>query len=256
MLKLSYTRPITQEALPALTKALFRLKARIKRRRVLSAICSPLCFLLHTVLMSFTAVSLYFHQAGPACLALMRRIPYLPEADAYFFKALPESFGLRLAIPQLLGLGAAILLPLLVCLVVSLLVRLIYHPRTKRPLEENATERQTLALLKAETQNMAAAGKLSRKANWTLLSSFFSLVVSVAAIVWSLYILRPASPDLDAAYYASYFFIALIMFLSFFVAATLTDSLTAWLCALDTKWDGSDLAEDLLVFEAGLEDQA
>lgn len=249
MVKLKYTRPLTGSALPELAERLFRLDARLKRRRVISAICAVICFLLHTAMISFSAVSLYLHQSGKEYAALMRRIPFLAEADDFVFRALPARFGVKFAIPQLFGVGAAILLPPLVCLLVSLLIRLVTRARGSNLIPPEAPEREQLALLKAEAGTLVEKYRFSRKANWAIRSSFVSLLLSAGTIVWSLYIIRPASEDLDAAYFASYVFIALILFTALYIAAYLTDSLTALLCALDMQWDGGQLKADLLALE-------
>lgn len=249
MVKLKYSRPLTAEALPELAEKMSLLEARLKRRRVISVICGWLCFLFHTAMMSFSAISLYAHQAGPDYVALMDRVPQLAEADAFVFQELPARFGLTFAIPQLLGVGAAILLPALICLVVSLLLRLAIRARGKTQLPPEASEDERLALLRSEAEALAEKSKPSRKANWTLRSAFLSLLLSGGAIAWSLYVIRPDSEDLDAAYFSSYVFIALILFTALFVAAYVTDSLTALLCALDTQWDGDTLKDDLLALE-------
>ena len=48
MLFLKYTRPVTRENLPALVSSFELLKARIRRRKILSAVLDPLCFLCCT----------------------------------------------------------------------------------------------------------------------------------------------------------------------------------------------------------------
>lgn len=245
MLKLSYPRPLTGEALGELEQGLFRLKARIKRRRALSVVCALICFLLHTALMSFSAVSLYAHQAGAEYTALLGRIPYLAEADAFVFQELPTRFGIGFAFPQLFGVGAAILLPPLVCLVVTLLLRLVFRARVKDPIPPDASESERLALLTSEVEALDAKSRLSRKANWTVCSAALSFLLCAGMIAWSLYVIRPASDDLDLAYFASYIFIGLILFTALFIAAYVTDSFTAFLCALDAQWKGDALKADL-----------
>ena len=247
MLKLSYSRPITPETLPALEASLLGLKAQIKRRRARSALCGVICFLLHTALMSLSAVSLFFHRAGSAYLALLPRIPLLAEADAALFRELPERLGLQPSLAQLPGIAAAILLPPLVCLLVTLPLRLLSRPRGKSPLGEGASAQELLDFLKEEAETLGKAGRRGRKVNWTVYSALLSMIILVNIAGWGLYQVRP---ELNGARILIGVFLVLAAFAALLLAAAATDGLTSLLCGLSTRWSGDELSEDLRACES------
>ncbi|MBR0040905.1 MAG: hypothetical protein IJP64_05960 [Oscillospiraceae bacterium] len=241
MLSLSYERPVTQENLPALASSLFRLKTRVRRRKILSAVCGVLCFLLHTPLMIVASVGLYHRLAKNVFSAVLDSVPHVSEILTLCFRTLPAQIGLSIEMPELLGVPAAILLPPLLCVPVALLLRLCFLFGKKRASPE-AVGAEELA---KEARAMAEGSDKHRKARWVLFSALLSFLALAAAIVYSLLVVHPQSSDWDLVYITSYAFIALIAFFAFLLFADLTDSLTELLCALDGRWDASRLTEDL-----------
>lgn len=242
MLYLSYDKPIERSNLPALNAAFDRLKARIRRRRILSGVCDTLCFLLYTGLMLLGAVGTFRRFAGAEYAAVLDGLPHVKEVFTAVFQKLPALFGQELKLPELLCVPAAVLLPPLLCLPVALVLRLLLRLK-KRPAAERSAE-----TLLGEARELSERSRKSRKANWTMISSFLILAAFAAAVVYSLLVVNPASEDWDIKYILSYTFIGIIAFFCFQVMATLTDMLLELLCGLDAQWDGTKLIEGLEAF--------
>ncbi len=241
MLFLKYTRPVTRENLPALVSSFELLKARIRRRKILSAVLDPLCFLLHTALMILSSVGLFYRLAGPEYAAALDGLPRVKEILRFCFRAVPERLDIRFEWPELLYLGAALLLPPLLCMVLSLLLRLFMSFGRKPALPEDVGPES----LEIDVRGLVESSGRSRKANWTLLSGFLSMAVFGAAVVYCLLTVRPTSEDWSIEYLFSYVFIGLVIFSVFQLVATLTDSLLELFCGLDAQWEGQRLLEDL-----------
>ena len=240
MVFLSYERPVTPENLPALAASLACLQTRIRRRKILSAVCSPLCFLLHTPLTILASVGLFYRLAGQKYRAALDAVPHVKEVLTACFRTLPERIGLQVDMPELVCLLAALLLPLLTCVALTLLLRLCFC-FARRPAVPDPVSPEGLL---GEARVMSE-GSRSRKSNWTLLSGFLSLAAFASAVIYSLLKVRPVSDEWDFKYLLSYVFIAVVAFSVFQLFATLTDYLTELFCGLDARWDGTRLITDL-----------
>lgn len=239
MLYLSYDKPVDRSNLPALSASFERLKARIRRRRILSGVCNTLSLLLYTVLMILGAVGTFRRFAGAEYAAVLDALPHVKDIFAAVFQKLPAMLGQSPEYPELLCIPAAVLLPPLLCLPVALLLRLLLRLR-KTPAAERSPE-----VLLQDARELSERSKRSRKAGWTTIASFLILAVFAAAVIYSLIVVNPSSEDWDIKYILSYTFIGIIGFFCFLVMATLTDLLLELFCGLDAQWDGARLIEDL-----------
>lgn len=244
MLSLSYERPVTQENLSALASSFSRLKTRIRRRKILSPLCGALCFLLHTPMMIVASVGLYHRLVRQSFSAILDSLPYVKEILTACFQTLPERIGLPIELPELLAVPAAVLLPPLVCMVFSMLLRLIFLLGKKRVAPD---EPDAEALLE-EVRDMSESSDKHRKARWVLISALLSFLALGGAILYSLLVVHPNSSDWNLFYVTSYAFIALIGFFTFLLLADLTDSLMELLCGLDGRWNATRLEADLESF--------
>lgn len=240
MLFLSYQRPLTRENLPALAQAFARLKTRVRRRKRFSGFFGFLCFLLHTPMMILSSVGLYYRLTGEAFRAALDRLPHVKEILALCFETLPQRVGLRMQMPELIGLAAAVLVPPLACMVLALLLRLCLLPAGKAKIPENPVPE----VLLADARELSKTAR-SRKANWTLLSGFLIMAAFGAAVVYSLIVVNPQSEDWNFKYILSYIFIGLVAFSVFQLIATLTDMILELLCGLDYQWEGDRLIGEL-----------
>ena len=240
MLFLSYERPLSRENLPVLAGAFTRLKTRVRRRKLLSGLLGFLCFLLHTPMMILSSVGLYDRLTGEPYRAALERLPHVKEVLVFCFETLPQRFGLQLKLPELWGLAAAVLVPPLVCMLLALLLRLCFF-LAKKPAPPETEDPQVLL---DDVRELSKTTR-SRKANWTLLSGFLIMAAFAAAVVYTLFIVKPQSEDWDFKYILSYLFIGLIAFSVFQLVATLTDMILELLCGLDYEWDGQRLTGEL-----------
>ena len=240
MLFLSYERPLSRENLPVLAGAFTRLKTRVRRRKLLSGLLGFLCFLLHTPMMILSSVGLYYRLTGDAYRAALDRLPHVKEILSFCFEALPQRLGLPLKVPEIWGLAASVLVPPLVCMLLALLLRLCFL-LAKKPAEPESPDPQVLL---DDARELSKTTR-SRKANWTLLSGFLIMAAFAAAVVYTLFIVKPQSEDWDFKYILSYLFIGLIAFSVFQLVATLTDMILELLCGLDYEWDGQRLTGEL-----------
>ena len=240
MLFLSYERPLSRENLPVLAGAFTRLKTRVRRRKLLSGLLGFLCFLLHTPMMILSSVGLYYRLTGEPYRAALERLPHVKEVLVFCFETLPQRFGLQLKLPELWGLAAAVLVPPLVCMLLALLLRLCFF-LAKKPAPQETEDPQVLL---DDVRELSKTTR-SRKANWTLLSGFLIMAAFAAAVVYTLFIVKPQSEDWDFKYILSYLFIGLIAFSVFQLVATLTDMILELLCGLDYEWDGQRLTGEL-----------
>ena len=230
MLFLSFSRPLSRDKLSETAAAFYRLREKLRRRWILSAVCSPLCFLLHTGLMILTSVGMLYRYGGAENTAVLDTLPYLPQVLNACFQTLPKQLGLRFEMPELLGLAAAILLPPLVCMLAALPVRIGLKLGRKAPAVPEALSPEDLL---GEVKTLHERSGKSRKANWTLFSALVSLLAFAAAFIFCLYIIRPERDDLNIKYIMSYLFIALLAFSMFHILATLTDMLLGELAVYD-----------------------
>lgn len=246
MLNVKYPRPITEENLPDVAVAFARLKRKIRRRKIIGFFCGALCFLLHTALMILASVGLYHHFAGARFAAVLDGLPYVKPILDFCFGTLPERIGLTFQIPELLAIPAAVIVPPLLCMALAMLMRLVFafFGKIRRPEEVNA------AKLAEEARVLSEKNRFSRKANWTMLSGVLSLLAFAGAVVYSLYVVRPASDEWDVKFLFSYIFIGIIAFSAFQLVATLTDTVLELLCGFDTQWEDTRLISDLLSFLA------
>lgn len=240
MLFLSYDRPLSRDNLPGLAAAFTRLKTRVRRRKLLSGLLGFVCFLLHTPMMILSSVGLYYRLTPETYRAALERLPHVKEILGFCFEALPQRLGLQLKLPELWGLAAAVLAPPLVCMVLALLLRLCFLLVKKPAPPETADP----GVLLDDVRELAKSTR-SRKANWTLLSGFLIMAAFAAAVVYTLFIVKPQSEDWDFKYILSYLFIGLIAFSVFQLVATLTDMFLELLCGLDYEWDGQRLTAEL-----------
>ena len=240
MLFLSYERPLSRENLPVLAGAFTRLKTRVRRRKLLSGLLGFLCFLLHTPMMILSSVGLYARLTGEPSRAALERLPHVKEVLVFCFETLPQRFGLQLKLPELWGLAAAVLVPPLVCMLLALLLRLCFLLAKKSA----PPETEDPQVLLDDVRELSKTTR-SRKANWTLLSGFLIMAAFAAAVVYTLFIVKPQSEDWDFKYILSYLFIGLIAFSVFQLVATLTDMILELLCGLDYEWDGQRLTGEL-----------
>ena len=239
MLFLSYERPLSREKLPELAASFARLKARVRRRTLLSKLCGVLCFFLHTPMMILASVGLYYRLTGPAYQAALDALPHFSQVRQLCFETLPARLGLQMPYPELPGLAAAVLVPPLLCMVLALLLRLGFL-LGKKPAADSADPQ----VLLAEAKELAGKAR-SRKANWIILSGVLIMLAFGAAVVYTLLVVNPASDEWDFKYILSYLFIALIAFSVFQLVATLTDMILELLCGLDYQWEGERLIGEL-----------
>lgn len=240
MLFLSYERPLSRENLPVLAASFARLKARVRRRKLLSGLLGFLCFLLHTPMMILSSVGLYYRLTDQPYRAALERLPHAKEVLVFCFETLPQRFGLQLKLPELWSLAAAVLVPPLVCMLLALLLRLCFL-LAKKPAPPETVDPQVLL---DDVRELSKTTR-SRKANWTLLSGFLIMAAFAAAVVYTLFIVKPQSEDWDFKYILSYLFIGLVAFSVFQLVATLTDMILELLCGLDYEWDGQRLTGEL-----------
>ena len=246
MLHLSYSRPVSRDNLPALAASFYRHREKIRRRRILSAVCDRLCFLLHTGLMIVTSVGLLHRFGGQEFAAVLDSLPCVPQVLNACFQKVPQLLRLpKMGMPELLGAPAAILLPPLVCMLAAALLRICLGIGRKAPAVPRDLSPEGLL---DEVRTLQERSGKSRKANWAHRSSFLSLVVFAASLIYCIYVVRPESEDLDVKYIMTYVFIALIAFSQFYVLAILTDIFLEMFCGLDAQWDGTRLIEDLEAF--------
>ena len=245
MLFLPYERPLSREKLPELAASLARLKARVRRRTLLSKLCGVLCFFLHTPMMILASVGLYYRLTGPTYQAALDALPRFSQVRQLCWEMLPARLGLHMQYPELPGLAAAVLVPPLLCMVLVLLLRLGLL-LGKKPAAGSAEPQ----VLLAEAKELAGKAK-SRKANWIILSGVLIMLAFGAAVVYTLLVVNPASDDWDFKYILSYLFIALIAFSVFQLVATLTDMILELLCGLDYQWEGERLIGELETLIAG-----
>ena len=246
MLYLSYDKPVSRNNLPALCASFDRLMQRLRRRRLLSGVCSTLCFLLFTALMVLGSVGAFHRFAGAEYAAALDTLPYVKDVLTAAFRSLPALLGLQLQLPEFVCIGLAVILPPLLCMPIALLLRLLLRLGKKpAPGARSAEE------LLQEVRVLSERSKKSRKANWTLISGFLILAAFAGAVVFSLLTVKPANEEWDLKFILSYLFIAAVGFSVFQLLATLTDKLLELFCGLDAQWDGSELIEDLETFLAG-----
>ena len=240
MLFLPYARPLSRENLPDLAASFARLKTRVRRRKLLSGLLGFVCFLLHTPMMILSSVGLYDRLTAEPYRAALERLPHAKEVLVFCFETLPQRFGLQLKLPELWGLAAAVLVPPLVCMLLALLLRLCFL-LAKKPEPPETKDPQVLL---DDVRELSKTTR-SRKANWTLLSGFLIMAAFAAAVVYTLFIVKPQSEDWDFKYILSYLFIGLVAFSVFQLVATLTDMILELLCGLDYEWDGQRLTGEL-----------
>ncbi len=240
MLFLSYERPLSRENLPVLAASFALLKTRVRRRKLLSGLLGFLCFLLHTPMMILSSVGLYYRLTAQPYRAALERLPHAKEVLVFCFETLPQRFGLQLKLPELWSLAAAVLVPPLVCMLLALLLRLCFL-LAKKPAPPETEDPQVLL---DDVRELSKTTR-SRKANWTLLSGFLIMAAFAAAVVYTLFIVKPQSEDWDFKYILSYLFIGLVAFSVFQLVATLTDMILELLCGLDYEWDGQRLTGEL-----------
>ncbi len=240
MLFLSYARPLSRENLPDLAASFARLKTRVRRRKLLSGLLGFVCFLLHTPMMILSSVGLYDRLTAQPYRAALERLPHAKEVLVFCFETLPQRFGLQLKLPELWGLAAAVLVPPLVCMLLALLLRLCFLLAKKSA----PPETEDPQVLLDDVRELSKTTR-SRKANWTLLSGFLIMAAFAAAVVYTLFIVKPQSEDWDFKYILSYLFIGLVAFSVFQLVATLTDMILELLCGLDYEWDGQRLTGEL-----------
>lgn len=243
MLFLSFSRPVSRDNLPAVAASFYRHREKIRRRWILSAVCDPLCFLLHTGLMIVTSVGLLHRFGGQEFAAVLDSLPYVPQVLTACFQKVPQLLHLpKIGMPELLGAPAAILLPPLVCMLVAALLRILLRVGRKVPAVPEDLSPEGLL---DEVRTLHERSGKSRKANWAHRSAILSLAAFAAALIYCIYVVRPESEDLDIKYIMNYVFIALIAFSQFYVLSILTDMFLEMFCGLDAQWDASPLIGEL-----------
>lgn len=250
MLKLDYPRPIHAGNLPALGESFYRLKARLKRRKTLDAVCQIAAMLLHAPLMALAALGFAGVYLGKASVAWTANYPWLQQALDFVLRTLPErwklpgeisfpSLTLSLPLPELLCLVVALVLPVLVCVLLALLLRLLIPAKATLPYPAGTAEEEILRSLRRDAPVLAAEGRRSRRSVWPRLSALLSTVLCFLSVV-------QLSADYTGFQKVLFLLLVTAIVFSFFHAvAVLVDEAIASFALLRRKWDAIQFLADL-----------
>lgn len=240
-MKIKYSKPITSQNAPQILKAVRKEQASCRRAKLISKIINPVCAVIYTVFITLAGVQHFKMTANKDMLAAASKLEIYRKLCAFTEEKLPVIKGLEgLPLRDLCFIYCAVLV-LLSALAITLVIKLVYHPKAADS-DEELTEAELAKTLHAETKEMSAEDNSRYSDKWCNYSTA-ALFVIIMFFFLKFLSVYDNKPD-GFIGICLWLFYALLLDGFGFVGAHFLDIFIVWICGLSNKYGTSRILQD------------
>lgn len=239
-MKVRYRKPITAKSAPKILKAVRKELASCRCTKLISNIINPVCGVIFTVFMAMAGALHFGMVADSDMVTAANKIRLYRKLCEKASDVLPKIKDLGSLTPRDLCLVYCAVLVILFAVVITVAVRLIYHPKVKTD-EEEYSDAELAKILHAEAQEMCAKDKDRYSDRWCNYAALALFIIGLVFFWRFLSVYGMPTKFMEAYPWVFYllFFTAVALF-----AAHLLDTIIVWVCGLSNKYGASSIMKD------------